>query len=54
MSRQPFYYKVYGHKSYEFSDIIHDYGIYIPNNPDMSFEEINYIAEIVNQGIDDE
>lgn len=54
MSRQPFYYKVYGHKSYEFSDIIHDYGMYIPNNPDMSFEEINYIADAVNQGINDE
>ena len=54
MSRQPFYYKVYGHKSYEFSDIIHDYGMYIPNNPDMSFEEINYIADVINQGINDE
>jgi CDP-6-deoxy-D-xylo-4-hexulose-3-dehydrase len=54
MSRQPFYYKVYGHKSYEFSDIIHDYGIYIPNNPDMSFEEINYIADVINKGINDE
>lgn len=51
ISRQPFYYQKYGHKNYSFSDIIHDYGLYLPNNPDMSCEEIEYICNIVNRSI---
>jgi len=49
MSRQPFFYKQYGMKEYPFSDIIHDHGLYLPNNPDMTVEEIQYIASIVNK-----
>jgi CDP-6-deoxy-D-xylo-4-hexulose-3-dehydrase len=48
MSRQPFYYKKYGFKMYPFSDVIHDYGLYLPNNPDMSENEIEYVSNIVN------
>jgi dTDP-4-amino-4,6-dideoxygalactose transaminase len=51
MSRQPFYYTVYGKKTYPFSDIIHDNGLYLPNNPDMTDEEIDYICNIVNRNI---
>jgi len=51
MSRQPFYYTVYGKKTYPFSDIIHDNGLYLPNNPDMTNEEIDYICNIVNRNI---
>jgi dTDP-4-amino-4,6-dideoxygalactose transaminase len=36
-------------KEYLFSDIIHDHGLYLPNNPDMTVEEIQYIANIVNK-----
>ena len=49
MSRQPFYYKKYGFKMYPFSDIIHDYGLYLPNNPDMTDTEIEYVAHMVNE-----
>jgi CDP-6-deoxy-D-xylo-4-hexulose-3-dehydrase len=49
MSRQPFFYKQYGMKEYPFSDIIHDHGLYLPNNPDMTVEEIQYIANVVNK-----
>jgi radical SAM superfamily enzyme YgiQ (UPF0313 family) len=51
MSRQPFYYEKYGEKIYSFSDIIHDLGLYLPNNPDMSIEEIDYICDTVNRSI---
>lgn len=51
ISRQPFYYKVFGRKNYPFSDIVHDYGLYLPNNPDMTNEEIDYICNIVNRNI---
>jgi dTDP-4-amino-4,6-dideoxygalactose transaminase len=33
---------------YPFSDIIHDYGLYLPNNPDMTDTEIEYVAHMVN------
>jgi len=48
MSRQPFFYKQYGLKEYNFADIIHEYGLYIPNNPEMSVEEITHISNVVN------
>jgi CDP-6-deoxy-D-xylo-4-hexulose-3-dehydrase len=51
MSRQPFYYKRYGKTSYHFSDTVHDYGLYLPNNPDMDTEEIEYICHIVNRSM---
>jgi hypothetical protein len=35
-------------KLYDFSDIVHDFGLYLPNNPDMPIEEIDYICNIVN------
>lgn len=49
MSRQPFYYKQYGLKEYNFSDHIHDFGLYLPNNPDMTEKEIEFICSIVNR-----
>jgi CDP-6-deoxy-D-xylo-4-hexulose-3-dehydrase len=51
MSRQPFYYKQYGLQVFPFSDIVHDYGLYLPNNPDMSENDIEYISNIVNKTI---
>lgn len=53
MSRQPFFYKQYGFKAYPFSDIIHDNGLYLPNNPDMSREDILYVTKIVNDSINE-
>jgi CDP-6-deoxy-D-xylo-4-hexulose-3-dehydrase len=54
MSRQPFYYKQFGKKQFAFSDIIHDFGLYLPNNPDMTEEEIKYVSDIVNNTIEKE
>jgi CDP-6-deoxy-D-xylo-4-hexulose-3-dehydrase len=54
MSRQPFYYKKYGHVIYPFSDIVHDFGLYLPNNPDMTEDDVSYICNIVNESINDE
>lgn len=51
ISRQPFYYEKYGKHNFPFSDIIHDYGIYIPNNPDMTSNEIDYVCSVVNKAI---
>jgi CDP-6-deoxy-D-xylo-4-hexulose-3-dehydrase len=51
ISKQPFYYEQYGLKEFPFSDIVHDYGLYIPNNPDMTTNEIDYISDVVNSAI---
>ena len=48
MSRQPFFYKQYGVKTYNFSDIVHDNGMYLPNNSDMTDKEIKHVCDIVN------
>ena len=51
MSRQPFFYKQYGLKEFPFSDTVHDNGLYLPNNPDMTKDDILYITQIVNDSI---
>ena len=48
ISRQPFFYDRYGKMQFEFSDIIHDHGIYIPNNQSMADTDIQKICMIVN------
>jgi CDP-6-deoxy-D-xylo-4-hexulose-3-dehydrase len=53
MSRQPFYYEKYGKQNFEFADKIHDYGLYLPNNPDMTLDEIEFICNILNNIIND-
>ena len=52
MSRQPFFFERYGKQHFEFADTIHDYGLYLPNNADMTVDEIEFVCGIVNQTID--
>lgn len=49
MGKQPFFIERYGEKNYPFADVIHDFGIYLPNHPYLTAEEIVYISDIVNQ-----
>ena len=51
MSRQPFYYERFGKQNYKFADTIHDHGLYLPNNPDMTVDEIEFICNILNETI---
>lgn len=51
MSRQPFYYERYGKQHFKFADKIHDYGLYLPNNPDMSEDEIEFVCSVLNNTI---
>lgn len=48
ISRQPFWYERYGKVSLKNADLIHDFGMYLPNNPDMQIHEIEEIASIVS------
>jgi len=47
ISRQPFWYMRYGHASFKNADIIHDFGLYVPNNPDMTEDEVKEVASII-------
>jgi len=51
ISRQPFFYQRYGQSPFEFADVIHDYGMYLPNNHSMTEEEVEFICGIVNKSI---
>ena len=53
ISRQPFWYTRFGRCSLPNADKVHDFGMYLPNNPDMQHEEIEEVCKIVaeNQGL---
>jgi CDP-6-deoxy-D-xylo-4-hexulose-3-dehydrase len=51
MGQQPFWKKIYGEVSFEFADIVHNYGLYLPNNQDIKKEDIELISEIVNRNV---
>ena len=51
ISRQPFWEKIYGKSKFEFADIVHDYGMYVPNNHDISKDEILLICDILNKNL---
>lgn len=49
IGKQPFWKDLYGEKSFYFADIVDDYGMYLPNNPDMTIEDVQFVCEIVNK-----
>jgi CDP-6-deoxy-D-xylo-4-hexulose-3-dehydrase len=49
MARQPYFTKLYGHRDFAFADIVHDYGLYVPNHPEMSASDVDKVCEIVNE-----
>jgi CDP-6-deoxy-D-xylo-4-hexulose-3-dehydrase len=49
IAKQPYFYDRYGKQEYSFADIIHEYGLYVPNNPELSNEDIVKISYIINE-----
>lgn len=47
ISRQPFWYARFGKSIMPNADMIHDHGMYLPNNPDMTADEIEKVAKSV-------
>jgi CDP-4-dehydro-6-deoxyglucose reductase, E1 len=45
MGKQPFWVKKYGYTPLKVADIVHDYGLYLPNHLYINEENIKYIAE---------
>lgn len=48
INEQPFWYEKYGKTYLPNSKVVHYNGMYLPNNPDMSLNEIRKITDIVN------
>ncbi len=46
---QPYWKNIYGETNFEFADIVHNYGLYVPNNQDITESEIEFICNIINK-----
>lgn len=52
IGNQPYWIKKYGKQSFEFADIVDKYGLYVPNNPDLTCSDIIHITNIINKNIE--
>jgi len=48
IGKQPYWINLYGESNFYFADIVDNYGMYLPNNPDMTMEDIEYVCDIIN------
>ncbi len=48
---QPFWIERYGAQHFDFADKVHEFGLYVPNNHEMSKEEISFVAKTINKVI---
>ena len=51
INEQPFWYKRYGKSKLKNSELVHYYGMYLPNHHELEDEDIHYICDIVNNTI---
>lgn len=49
MGRQPFYTEVYGVKALKNCDIVDEFGMYIPNHPALSNDDLDLIINTINK-----
>ena len=49
LSRQPYWYENFGKISLKNADFIHDNGLYVPNNHEISTDEIEKICKAINE-----
>ena len=49
INEHPFWYERYGKQDLPISKKVHEYGLYLPNNHQMTVEEIDKVINIVNQ-----
>jgi CDP-6-deoxy-D-xylo-4-hexulose-3-dehydrase len=49
MNEQPFWYNVFGKSNLPNAKRVHDFGMYLPNNPNLTKEKIEKITNIINK-----
>jgi dTDP-4-amino-4,6-dideoxygalactose transaminase len=47
MGRQPFWAERYGAHAFAVADAIHTRSFMLPNNPDISLDDVDHIAQLV-------
>lgn len=53
IGRQPYWIDIFGETNFTFADLVDDYGLYVPNNQDMTEEDVNMVVKLVNEKIND-
>jgi len=48
IARHPFWIRAYGKQIMPIADLVHDYGIYLPNHHNLNCDDIERVAEIFN------
>jgi CDP-6-deoxy-D-xylo-4-hexulose-3-dehydrase len=51
IGEHPFWYERYGKPELPNAKKIHEYGVYIPNHPKMTKEELDKVIKIVNENV---
>lgn len=49
LSKQPYWYENFGEVKLKNSDLIHNNGLYLPNNHQMTIEDIQKISRVINE-----
>lgn len=53
IGKQPFWIDLYGEQNFEFADKVDEYGMYLPNNPSLTEDDIKYVCSLVNEKINE-
>ena len=49
MGKQPFWIKKFGYKPLKVADVVHDYGLYLPNHLYIDEEKVKFVADIFKE-----
>ena len=51
MGNQPMYVKEYGYKAMKNADLLDQYGMYVPNHPELTEDDITFMCDIINKNL---
>jgi len=51
MGLQPFWIEKYGPQYFDFADQVHHFGLYVPNNHEMTSDEVQYVCDTLNRNL---
>jgi CDP-6-deoxy-D-xylo-4-hexulose-3-dehydrase len=51
INEQPFWFERYGKKDLPFAKKVNEYGLYVPNNHQLTEDDIKFVIEVVNKNI---
>jgi CDP-6-deoxy-D-xylo-4-hexulose-3-dehydrase len=53
IGKQPYWINLYGELNLDFANLVHDYGLYLPNNHLMTEDEVLQLCDIVNKTLNE-